>query len=406
MPTKLIYDISLLSAYFYNQKYHTGLYRYALELFHAFRRRSDVDLLFAHGAYPRYFNHSKKFLRQFRLQKNLTNRRYCPLPGNIFGRAEQYFNMMYQSLGLDVEKLTYNQDAYLKAEVYHSPYYPLPAHLNIFPGLKKVITIHDVIPLLYPEYGTAKRAGLQNTILSIQDGYIICVSNHTRNDLLNLFSQIDPEKVFVSYLAADPNKFYQCTDQSKFTAVRKKYGLPEQYMLSLCMIEPRKNLNHLVRCFIRFIQEQHIKDLSLVLIGAAEWNPQSVITEIDNNKSYKGRIILTGRVPDDDLASIYSNAHSFYFMSNYEGFGLPPLEAMQCGLPTVTSNAASLPEVVGDGGIMLAPYDENGLCNTMYQLYHNSELRDEYRIRGMQRAKKFSWDICADEHVGIFKAIS
>jgi glycosyltransferase involved in cell wall biosynthesis len=363
-------------------------------------------LYFSHTAYPRYVHHSKKFLSQFGLETKLTNKRVCPLPRNFMGRAEQYFNRMYQLLGLDVEKIAFDHDIYSKTEVFYSPYYPVPSHLKKFPGLKKVITIHDLIPLLDSRYGAAARKGLENTIHSIHDGYVICVSNHTRNDLLTYYNQIDPEKVFVSYLAADPEKFYHCTDESKFAEVRNKYGLPGKYMLSLCMMEPRKNLDHLVRCFIRFVKEQHIKDLSLVLIGSSEWDPQDVITEMDVIGSYRDRIVLTGRVPDEDLASIYSHAHSFYFMSEYEGFGLPPLEAMQCGVPTVTSNVTSLPEVVGDGGIMLAPTDEDGLCNIMYQLYSNAELNAEYRNRGMQRAKKFSWDRCADEHINIFKTIS
>jgi glycosyltransferase involved in cell wall biosynthesis len=111
-------------------------------------------------------------------------------------------------------------------------------------------------------------------------------------------------------------------------------------------------------------------------------------------------------MPDEDLAAIYSQAHSFYFMSTAEGFGLPPLEAMQCGVPTVTSNVTSMPEVVGDGGIMLAPTDEDGLCETMDQLYFHPALREAYRIRALKRAREFSWDRCVSEHIEIFKKIS
>ncbi len=406
MRLNIIYDISHIAAYLDHDKYQTGLYRYAIELFNAFRKRPELELHFAHTSYPRYIHHSKKFLRQFGLETNLTNKRACPLPRNFMGRAEQYFNRMYQLLGMDMEKIAYDQEVYADAQVFHSPYYPIPSQLKRFPGLKKMITIHDVIPLLDSQYSAATRKGLENTILSIQDGHIICVSNHTKNDLLNLYSQIDPEKVFVSHLAADPVMFYRCTSETKFVEVKAKYGLPDQYMLSLCMMEPRKNLDHLVRCFIRFIKEQQIHDLSLVLVGSSDFNLESMIPGLSTAGSYKDRIIFTGRVSDEDLASLYSYAHSFYFMSSAEGFGLPPLEAMQCGAPTVTSNVTSLPEVVGDGGIMLSPTDEDGLCNTMYQLYSNAELRNEYRNRGMQRAKEFSWDRCADEHIKIFTSIS
>ena len=406
MSIRLVYDISYIAKYLDTPKYHNGLYRYATDLFHAFSKRPDLELYLAHSSYPRYINNAGKFLRPFGLETRLTSKRVSRLPRNFLGRAEQYFNMAYKYLGIDVEKLSYNHDVYAKADAFLSPYPPMPACLDAFRGLKKVLTIHDVIPLLDPGFSPEIRRSLDDTIRSAGNGYAICVSNHTRNDLLNMYSNIDPAKVFVSYLAADPSLFYRCTSQTKFAEVQARYGLPDRYMLSLCMLEPRKNLDHLVRCFIRIVKEQHIDDLSLVLIGSSDWDISGMIPGLQAAGSIGERIIFTGRVPDHDLATIYSHAQAFFFMSKYEGFGLPPLEAMQCGTPTVTSNATSLPEVVGDGGIMLAPDDEDGLCHAMYQLYNNPGLREEYSKKGLKRAGEFSWDRCAGEHINIFKTIA
>jgi glycosyltransferase involved in cell wall biosynthesis len=402
MPLKLIYDISLLAGTYKHGVHQTGLYRYASELLKAYSNRKDLELSFAYTAYEKHFKHAKKMLSHYGLENNLCNKPAYPLPRNLMGRAERYFDKAYNLLKLDVNKILYDDEAYSRADVFHTPYPSITAESKKFSRLNRVITIHDLIPLLNDRGDEYARAGMKNLIHSIGDDYTICVSQSTRNDLLNYDKMIQPEKVFVSYLAADTKKFYPCSDPSRLSRVKQTYNLPDQYFLGLGTLEPRKNLSHLIKCFIRFIKEQHIKDLYLVLVGSAGWMFNDIAADINALHDYRDRIILTGRIPDEDLAAIYSQAHSFYFMSTAEGFGLPPLEAMQCGVPTVTSNVCSLPEVVGDGGIMLAPTDEDGLCNTMYLLYSDPALCEEYRIRALKKAREFSWDRCASEHIGIF----
>ena len=142
------------------------------------------------------------------------------------------------------------------------------------------------------------------------------------------------------------------------------------------------------------------------MVGTKGWMYDEIFKEYENANELKSKIIITGRVPDEDLATIYSNAHSFYYMSLYEGFGLPPLEAMQCGIATVTSNTSSLPEVVGDAGIMLEPNDSESLCNTMWKLYSDESLRKEYCLKGIEQSKLFSWEKCAIEHINIYSKIN
>ena len=168
----------------------------------------------------------------------------------------------------------------------------------------------------------------------------------------------------------------------------------------------RKNLPHLIRSFSKFVLQEKPRDLYLVLTGNST-HGRFTVDELNIKGTVKNRILVTDRhIDDEDLSEIYSHSLCFFFMSLYEGFGLPALEAMQCGVPVVTSNTTSLPEVVGDAGIMLSPTDEDALCGAMNEIYHSKELRDRYSRSGLERAKQFSWQRCAEEYANIFKRIA
>ncbi len=227
----------------------------------------------------------------------------------------------------------------------------------------------------------------------------------TQKKICLLLLQISTLKYFCKFIGSIKEHFYACDDDDKFSIIKKKYNLPDKYFLSVGTLEPRKNVDHVIRTFLKVIKENDINDLGLVLVGAKGWDYDKIFSEYENALEFKDKIIITGRVPDEDLASLYSHAHSFYYLSLYEGFGLPPLEAMQCGVATVTSNTSSLPEVVGDAGIMLQPNDVESLCETMLNLYKNEELRSFYAQRGLERSKMFSWEKSANEHIEIYKKI-
>jgi glycosyltransferase involved in cell wall biosynthesis len=196
----------------------------------------------------------------------------------------------------------------------------------------------------------------------------------------------------VTPLAADAARFYRCVDAAALSSVRERYGVPEgPYLLSLCTLEPRKNIPHLLRCFARLAQEPSADGVTLVLAGGKGWMYDGVLELVEQLDALRGRVILTGYVRDEDLAALYTGATAFVYPSLYEGFGLPPLEAMQCGTPVITSNNSSLPEVVGDAGIMVDANDEDDLC----QLSSPTQ-RAEYSRLGMKRAQGFSWQRCAE----------
>ncbi|MCU0847473.1 MAG: glycosyltransferase family 4 protein [Spirochaetes bacterium] len=295
--------------------------------------------------------------------------------------------------------------------IYHSTFFPISENILINNKISKLYTIHDLITVMYPQYFTTNEQAAQVVNKCISDiginDNVICVSESTKNDLCNYRTDIDPSRVHVIYEAASP-KFYQVKDKESISGMKKKYNIPEEcnYCLSVGTLEPRKNLKHVVKSFITLLKQEKINDLYLVLVGTKGWNFQSIFEEIGNDEFIKGRIIFTGYVPDEDLSLIYSGAIMFLYMSMYEGFGLPPLEAMQCGTPVIVSNVSSLPEVVGEAGILIDPKDKDGLCDGILRIYNNPMLREELSVKLLERSKLFSWEKCARETISVYKTIS
>jgi glycosyltransferase involved in cell wall biosynthesis len=287
-------------------------------------------------------------------------------------------------------------------DLFHSPLYPLPAWVA---NVDRFLTVYDLIPLLLPQFCLPGQIQFTNEVLkSIKPGdWVISISESTRNDLCNHL-QIDRERVFVTHLAAEPELFYQCLEPEKIAAVRTRYGIPEgPYILSLNTLEPRKNVSHVIACFAKLVQEQNIKDLNLALVGAKGWLYENILETVAAYGSLKERIIVTGYVADEHLAALYSDALAFVFPSFYEGFGLPPLEAMQCGVPIITSNTSSLPEVVGNAGVMFEPTDADGLCHAILRLYNSSSLRKKMSMDSLARAQQFSWEKSVEETITAYK---
>jgi len=294
-------------------------------------------------------------------------------------------------------------------DIFFSPLFKIPDNIRNNKKIKKFTISYDMIPFIFPEYHPNVQRG-NFWFLSLMDSlnkddYIFTISNHTKKDLIRLNKNIDKNKITTTYLATSDN-FYQCKDKKKINKVLKKYNIPKntKYIFSLCTLEPRKNLVHLVKCFIEFINKYNINDLYFVL-GGGHWDTfiKSIEKEIKDFNKSRNRILKIGYVDDEDLASLYSNAIFFVYPSLYEGFGLPPLEAMKCGTPVIVSNTSSLPEVVGNAGLMVDPKNEKQLVKTMYKLYNNEKLRKELSKKGLKQAKKFSWEKTVDQMVKRFR---
>lgn len=295
-----------------------------------------------------------------------------------------------------------------EADIFHSSYPRIPKQVRKALPNRHLQTVHDLTPLILEEkyFLPGQRGITQRLIDTIQpDDWVTTVSNATRNDLLNR-RQLNPEKVVTIYLAASPELFYPVSDRSIIQAAKQKYHLPEEdYFLSLHSLASHKNMDHLIACFKQVIMQEKAKDLHLVICGG---NKDAAVSMINANQLTDADlkfIHFTGFVDDNDLAAIYSGAIGFIFPSFYEGFGLPVLEAMQCGCPVISSNTSSLPEVVGDAGFLVSPTDKDALCESIIQLYNQPSLYKHYSQSSLDRSTLFCWKKTISETFLLYRGI-
>ncbi|HEX8694709.1 MAG TPA: glycosyltransferase family 1 protein [Longimicrobium sp.] len=294
-------------------------------------------------------------------------------------------------------------DASPPADVFHSPGTPLPPRPR-GRSPRRLLTVYDLVHVRFPDvYGPAYSQTAQSLLDSVRDGdWVITTSESTRAELCER-GVAPPGRVCVVPLAADREIFHPCADPVRVRAVREKYGIPDgPYLLSVNPLDPRKNMHHAVRAFARLAEEA--RDLSFVLVGHAGAGSRHVQEALEEVGGVRGRVILTGYAEDEELAPLYSGATAFVYPSLYEGFGLPPLEAMQCGTPVITSNTSSLPEVVGDAGLMVDPGDIDALCEAMLKVYRDAALRERMRAKSLARAAEFSWERCTEQTLAAYRA--
>ena len=293
---------------------------------------------------------------------------------------------------------------YSNIDVYFSPVAAIPDEIKKIETIKKYTLLHDVIPVLYPEYfGNNKNYWFYKFIKELSaDDYYFTNSENTKKDFIKYCPQLSPDKITPTLLACSDNFK---PEKEKTKDVLKKYKLPtdKKYIFSLCTLEPRKNLIRAVKCFIEFVNKNDIKDMVYIL-GGGSWDGfiEKMENEIPDFEKYKHLILRAGYIDDEDLAPLYSGAEWFVYTSEYEGFGLPPLEAMSCECPVITSNNSSLPEVVGDCCIMIDFDSDEQHIKAYEDYYYNYNFRKENAIKGFKRAKTFSWKKCTDTMVKKF----
>ena len=270
---------------------------------------------------------------------------------------------------------------------------------------KQVVTIHDLTPLINPDwfhrlYDKEFRFIISKAIK--RTDVIITVSHSTKRDLVNFFN-VNPEKIKVIYLAPDET-YKLIEDDEAITQVKKKYKITKKYLLFVGTIEPRKNLIRLLNVFKKI--KNKLSDYQLVITGKIGWKTKIFFETIENIPEWiKNDIIITGYVSQDDLPLLYNGCDIFIYPSLYEGFGLPIVEAMRCGVPVITSNISSMPEVAGDGAILVNPEDEEEIGNAIIRLIEDRELREELKKKGLERSKMFSWEKTAIETLKVYKEL-
>jgi glycosyltransferase involved in cell wall biosynthesis len=266
-----------------------------------------------------------------------------------------------------------------------------------------VITVLDLGFLCYPEaFQRGKRAYLQlMTRLSVRKARrVIAISENTRRDIIDRYG-VQADRVQTVYCGVEQR--FQPLPAEEVAAFRRKKGLPKRLILFLGTIEPRKNVSALVAAYAQLLERApaETSDLALVIAGAKGWSHNDVLAQIEALGLVQ-RVHMPGYVPETEKPMWYNAATCFCYPSLYEGFGLPALEAMACGVPVVTSDRSSLPEVVGDAATMVSPLDIDALSAALYQLIVSPSLRAEWAQRGRMQAKRFSWEQAARETVQIY----
>ncbi|MGZ4031741.1 MAG: glycosyltransferase family 4 protein [Tumebacillaceae bacterium] len=289
-----------------------------------------------------------------------------------------------------------------KIDIYHVPQNGIG-----LPGKKgclNVVTVHDLIPYIYPETvgkGYLKIFLSEMPRIMEQSDLVITVSEQSKRDIQRIF-QLPEEKIVVTYEA--PESVYKPIpkpDAKEF--VKNRFGIDSPYVLYIGGFSPRKNVRGLINAFYE-IQKDIPEDYKLVLVGkeARDFDDTAMLVEA---LRLKDKVIFTGFAPVLELPYLYNAADLFIYPSFYEGFGLPPLEAMACGTPTITSNSSSIPEVTGDAALLINPHDMYDLAEKMQTVLNAPDLRDAMRVNGIAQASKFSWEKCARETIAAYEKL-
>jgi glycosyltransferase involved in cell wall biosynthesis len=425
---KVVYDISILSHGYRAHLARTGIFRVVDRTAHGLESRADVSLEYSSA--ESWENHywAHRFLANGGSARSGRLLPHGPLANGLYHLQDYLYgersSLQDSASAHSVSRLVRRisgaittrtaslpKSAVQGRDIFHSGYHALPASTSGVKGLRRFLTVYDLIPVLMPHlFAEGVAVGIRKIFMTMlnsigPDDYVLAISGATKNDLCS-YLKIDPSRVFVSPLAASPELFYPVMDCGRLDAVRARYGLPAgaKYFLSVNTLEPRKNIEHALRCFATVLQESRIGDLYFLLVGTQGWDVTSIMTAINNANIASHRVILAGYVPDEDLAPLYSGALAFLYPTHYEGFGLPPLEAMQCGTPVITSNTSSLPEVVGDAGIMVSPSDEDALCQAMLDMYRQPALRADLATKSVVRSSYFSWERYTNDVVKAYLA--
>jgi len=288
-----------------------------------------------------------------------------------------------------------------RPDLFHAPHYVLPAAIHC----NSVVTIHDCIHLMFPQYLPNRMAyayaRAQMWTAAHRSDCILTVSDASKRDILHLFN-IPPEKIVVVYNAIDAH-FSVTPHPDAVARVRERYQLDHRFLLYVGNIKPHKNLVRLIEAFSE-LRTGDLEDLKLLIIGDEISKLPALRHAVHRHKLHK-HVRFLGYVPDDQLAVLYRLAAVFVFPSLYEGFGLPPLEAMASGTPCVVSNVSSLPEVVGDAAVLVDPHDIDSIVDGLRCVLTNPARADDMRRKGLERAREFSWERSVARTLEVYKRI-
>ena len=359
---------------------HTGVGWYLHELLNNIDR-SEIEII------GNYFN----FLNRHDYSKSLSN---LDLKYNKL----QYVPYRIYKILTEKYNVSYNLFFRKKTDVYHFTRYILPNNIK---G-KVILNIYDLVFEKYVETMESKnRESFKRSFYKSvkRADQIITISESSKNELIEIL-KVPENKIHIVQPGIDFQKFN--TKNSEVTKnVILKYSLPEDYILYLGTLEPRKNISSIIRAYGSLRNNNKITE-KLVIAGKKGWL-FSEIFDLIKSLDLENEVILTDYVDESDKPAIYQNAKLFVFPSLYEGFGMPILEAMAAGIPVITSNTSAMPEVVGDAAILVNPLSIEEISEAMLELMNNDKLSNELISKGFDQCKKFTWSNSANKLVEIYK---
>lgn len=331
-----------------------------------------------------FFNSFKKINHLLKFDHpNIT---YCE-----FRYPNKFFNLAMKFFGWPkVDKLI-NKKYQTKLNIFWMPNWQFIA---LSKNIKKILTVHDLSPILCPEFYSKKRRLWHKFInpakLCQTFDQLIAVSKNTKNDLIKTLN-IPEEKIKVVYSGINTQHITHNIQQ-----IKEKYNLPNKFILYLGTLEPRKNIIGIIKAFEKLNSKAETQNLKLVLAGPKGWLYQDIY-KIAKESPASDKIQFINYIDNEDKFTLYSLAELFVFPSFYEGFGFPPLEAMSAGTPVVASLSSAVGEILGNSALLVDPYNINELTSAMEQILTDEELKNKLIENGKKLAQKYSWERCGEE---------
>ena len=327
------------------------------------------------------------------------------LPIRIESKNFKFYKIKYPALSFRTLLCLHKFLEKEKIDIYHSPFSLTP----LFAKIPTVVTLHDLMALKFPKFFQGRMFWIRffaRSFLKIsvplalkKSKYLFTDSYKVKSDVIILM-QLHPKKINVIYPGIESH-FKKMSDNETKIKVREKFGLPNSIILYLGNTRPYKNLPRLINAF-KIVKKNDFKNYKLVIAGGEKRN-LSFLKQIVKRLDIERDIIFIGDLTDEEVVALMNVADIFVFPSLEEGFGLPPLEAMACGTPVVTSNLSSLPEVVGDAAMLVDPKNIKEIASAIKQVLTDRKLREKLIDKGLERVKRFSWERTARETLKIYQ---